>query len=97
MAERGARGGGETGNYHYHMTDECAVCGRQYYRRYRQPAPVASRHAILDPWDSVAHFTSALPTDRPALHPPSPGEAEVEADEEEEAAAAQAAAARGKL
>ena len=29
--------------------------------RYRQPEPVASRHALKPPWESVAQFTAALP------------------------------------
>lgn len=39
---------------------------RTVHVRYRQPGPTKSRHGILDPWESVAHLTSALPQ-RPAL------------------------------
>lgn len=42
---------------------------RTVHVRYRQPAPIGSRHGILDPWESVQDFTAALP-DRPLLHPP---------------------------
>ena len=30
--------------------------------RYRQPEPVASRHALKPPWESVAQFSEALPS-----------------------------------
>ncbi len=34
---------------------------RTVHVRYRQPEPVHSRHAIVDPWKSVEHFQSAMP------------------------------------
>lgn len=34
--------------------------------RYRQPEPVASRHALKPPWESVAQFSAALPS-RPTI------------------------------
>ncbi len=34
--------------------------------RYRQPEPVASRHALKSPWESVAQFSMALPS-RPTI------------------------------
>ena len=34
--------------------------------RYRQPEPVASRHALKPPWESVAQFSMALPS-RPTI------------------------------
>ncbi len=34
--------------------------------RYRQPEPVASRHALKPPWESVAQFSAALPA-RPTI------------------------------
>jgi hypothetical protein len=35
---------------------------RTLHVRYRQPEPVVSRHALKSPWESVAQFTSALPS-----------------------------------
>ena len=42
---------------------------RTVHVRYRQPEPAFSRHGIIDPHRSVAHFTAALP-DRAAVRPP---------------------------
>ena len=35
---------------------------RTLHVRYRQPEPVASRHGLKSPWESVAQFTAALPS-----------------------------------
>ena len=42
---------------------------RTVHVRYRRPEPAFSRHGIIDPHRSVAHFTAALP-DRAAVRPP---------------------------
>jgi len=34
---------------------------RTVHVRYRQPEPVSSRHALKEPWQSVAEFNAALP------------------------------------
>ena len=42
---------------------------RTIHVRYRHPEPLASRHALKDPFENVAEYTEQLP-DRAALRPP---------------------------
>lgn len=48
-------------NWHCGTIRKTERIRRTVHVRYRHPDPVHSRHAIVDPWESVAHFQSALP------------------------------------
>ena len=49
-------------SYHCGTVRQTQRQRRTVHVRYRQPQPVDSRHALKAPWESVAQFTSALPS-----------------------------------
>ena len=53
-------------SYHAGTVRQTTHRRRTVHVRYRQPEPVSSRHALKEPWQSVAEFTAALP-DRPTI------------------------------
>ena len=53
-------------SYHAGTVRQTPHRRRTVHVRYRQPEPVSSRHALKEPWQSVAEFTAALP-DRPTI------------------------------
>jgi hypothetical protein len=48
-------------NWHCGTIRRTEQIRRTVHVRYRQPEPVSSRHAIVDPWKSVADFQGAMP------------------------------------
>jgi hypothetical protein len=56
-------------SFHCVTQRKTALQRRAMHVRYRLPEPVHSRQGIVDPWESVAQYTAALPA-RSALRPP---------------------------